>query len=134
MGTLAESLGLEPIDYQSPPTEDAPILDEGDLKNIETDYRAARKNYFKILKQGMAAMDDLATVAKETKQPQAYVALTNLAKTMSDINANLLSLTERRSRVRKEGEKPRHPDTTPAPSNIGSTQDMLKRIAHGPES
>jgi hypothetical protein len=124
---LLDALGLPDIEFQQAPTTDAPVMDDGDIANIDNDYRTARANYFKILTEGMAAMSDLATIAKETKQPQTYVAFTNLAKTMSDINANLLTLTERRSRLRKEGDKP-SPKVASPPTNYGSTQEMLERF------
>lgn len=122
---LAEALGIG--DPPEPPkTEEVLVVDNGDHANIRDDYREARKNYHKLLKAGMTAIDKLAELSKDTTSPTMFQSLSTLISSVAKVNSDLLDLTEKRAKFEENHNKdsvPRSKD-----EHVASTREMLARV------
>lgn len=97
---------------------------------IEYDYQSARNNLYSILQQGEEALLHALEVAKAKEEPRAFEVVGGLLKQLSDINTQLLDLSEKKQRI-LEKEKKESPTPTSVTNNaifVGSTDELNKML------
>lgn len=98
---------------------------------IEYDYQSARSNLYSILNQGEEALLHALELAKSKEEPRAFEVVGGLLKNLSDINTQLLELSEKRQKL-IEKEKQQNPVPTAVTNNnaifVGSTDELNKML------
>ena len=63
--------------------------------NMANDYELARTTLISLLNQGMTAVSGAISLAKESESPRVYEATGAFIKTLSEISASLMDLSEK---------------------------------------
>jgi len=96
---------------------------------LDNDIEFARRNYYDILVKGSEAMDEMMEVARATEHPRAFEVLSNMMKTMADVNGNLLDLHKKSKDIRKSDQPAQLPGlTTNNNVFVGSTAELQKML------
>jgi len=124
---LSEEFDL-PIDNSSimkqimEPKEIVPVNPQSDL---EKDYTDIRRNIKNIISKGSEAIDGILNLASETESPRAYEVLSQMIKTVSDANKDLLEIHKKMKEI--EGVNPQNQSASTITNNsifVGSTADL----------
>jgi len=95
---------------------------------LQNDFEAARKNIKELISNGMGAIDGILKVATESDSPRAYEVLTNMIKTMSDMNKDLIEIHEKLTDA--QSKKVTIKNTTNNSIYVGSTTELQNLINH----
>jgi len=98
---------------------------------LNTDYKDVRQNLRHIIDSGQSAIDGILRVASEGEQPRAYEVVSQLIKSVSDANKDLIDLHKRMKDIKAEIEDGKQSAGTITNNAlfVGSTkelQDMVK--------
>lgn len=93
-------------------------------KTSEDDYEYARKNLYEIITKSKVALEGIMKVATEGDSPRAYEVVTQMLKTMSEINKDLIDL----EKIKNEANNTTIKSTTNNSFFIGSTSDLQDLI------
>lgn len=93
-------------------------------KTSENDYEYARENLYEIITKSKVALEGIMKVATEGDSPRAYEVVTQMLKTMSEINKDLIDL----EKIKNEANKTTIKTTTNNSFFIGSTSDLQDLI------
>jgi hypothetical protein len=133
---LSEQFDVEPID-DKPVVEKVEIV-EGKLElakdsenriskiNANSDYDLVRQNLKDLIDQGKIAIEGILDVASEGDSPRAYEVVSQLLKSTSDANKDLLDLHKKKKELDKE-DGPKN-QTTNNNLFVGSTKDLQKLL------
>lgn len=110
-------------------------------EKIATDTEYARNNIYELIEHGMAAIQDIAHLAREQMHPRTYEVLSKLMKEVTENNISLIELANQKKAALAKGNK--QGDTPPDPSDpkqitnnnnidkaifVGSSADLLKLL------
>lgn len=95
---------------------------------LQYDFESARSNIKELIKSGMGAVDGILKVATESDSPRAYEVLTNMIKTMSDMNKDLIEIHEKLTDA--QSKKVTIKNTTNNSIYVGSTTELQNLINH----
>jgi hypothetical protein len=90
----------------------------------DKDFDYAKRNMYDIIEKSKVALDGIMKVASEGDSPRAYEVVTQMLKTMSDINKDLIDL----EKIKNEANKTTIKSTTNNSFFIGSTSDLQDLI------
>jgi len=98
---------------------------------IEYDYDKTRGNLHNLLQQGQDALMHALEVAKSSEHPRAFEVVGNLMKQLSEVNAQLLDLHEKKQKL--DAPSKREEATSKQVTNnnaifVGSTSELNKLI------
>lgn len=88
------------------------------------DFAYAKQNLKDIIEQSKIALEGIMKVAMEGDSPRAYEVVTQMLKTMSEINKDFIDIDN----IKKETEKQTVNTTTNNSFFIGSTTDLQDLI------
>jgi len=94
--------------------------------DAEQDYNKIRKNLYGLMGTGKEAIDGILKVATEGDSPRAYEVVSQLLKTVSEINKDLMDLHKQVKEVNKEENV--YNNTTTNAIYVGSTSDLQDLI------
>tara|TARA_R100001463_G_scaffold12625_8_gene34174 strand:+ start:1489 stop:1947 length:459 start_codon:yes stop_codon:yes gene_type:complete len=94
--------------------------------DAEQDYNKIRKNLYGLMGTGKEAIDGILKVATEGDAPRAYEVVSQLLKTVSEINKDLMDLHKQVKEVNKEENV--YNNTTTNAIYVGSTSDLQDLI------
>jgi len=99
-------------------------------KNVEYDYEKTRSNLHSLLSQGQEALYHALEIAKQSEHPRAFEVVGNLMRQLSDINHQLLDLSDKRQKLsgKKESDKDQPTNVTNNAIFVGSTAELGKII------
>jgi len=102
-----------------PSSELAPIETE-----LDKDLTFVREKQMDIIKAGHDNLDTLVSVADQSQNPRAYEVLSIYMKTLSELNKDLIAISERKSYEKPEEVK------APVTNNlfVGSTAALAKML------
>ena len=106
-----------------------PIVLEAKLvprqENLDKDFEVVRTNLYDIISKGQQAIEGILHVASEGDSPRAYEVVSQLIKSVSDANKDLLELQKRRKDLTGEQIIP-----TTVNNNlfVGSTAELQQLI------
>ena len=143
--SIAEALDIvAPIEEEQPPKTPEPpkVVEEQalsvpekttkDIQQVDTDahsmrdYIFVRNNLKDIAKRGLEAIDGILQIASESEQPRAYEVASQLIKSVSETNKDILEL-----HAKMKGLKADNPNITNNTTNaiyVGSTKDLQELI------
>lgn len=100
---------------------------DSDVSNA--DFNAARYNIYELLNYGQDALINALDLAKQKEEPRAYEVVGGLLKQLSDMNTQLLDLSEKRNKL--SSKKDTDKTTTITTNNaifVGSTNELNKLL------
>ena len=120
---ISKSLG---IDFKT--TENSIIKSEEPKteKNLDKDFEYAKDNIKLLIANGSEAIEEILKVAKAGDSPRAYEVVSQLLKTVADMNKDLLELHQRAKAVKKETVNVKN--TTNNSIYVGSTSELQDLI------
>lgn len=100
-------------------------------KNVDYDYETTRNNLHTLLTQGHEALAKALEIAKASEHPTAFEVVGNLMKQLSEVNYQLLELTEKRLKLKAQAQS-KGGDIKNVTNNtavfVGSTDELNKMI------
>ena len=100
-----------------------PISKEKLDKDLEIDYNQVRGNIKNLISTGKDAIDGIIDVATESDAPRAYEVASQMLKTVSEMNKDLMNLHQQMKTIRKEEIEITN-NTTNNSIYVGSTNDL----------
>ena len=120
---ISKSLG---IDFIGPVEEPKPEIKSETQKGLDTDFEYAKDNIKMLISNGSEAIEEILKVAKAGDSPRAYEVVSQLLKTVADMNKDLLELHQRAKTVKKETVNVKN--TTNNSIYVGSTSELQDLI------
>ncbi|CAB4125519.1 small terminase protein [uncultured Caudovirales phage] len=108
-------------------TKDNQVILPKDEK-IEYDYDKTRGNLHSLLEQGQEALACALEVAKSSELPRAFEVVGNLMKQLSEVNAQLLELHEKKQKIDGPAKKEEAKTVTNNSIFVGTTSDLNRMI------
>lgn len=101
-------------------------------EKIDYDYDKTRANLHSLLAQGQEALMHALEVAKQSEHPRAFEVVGNLVKQLSEVNAQLLDIHEKKQKLDGKPDKKDDVSTKNVTNNnaifVGSTTELNKMI------
>ena len=113
---FSEVLNIDPPNLE--------VLEPSVNNEVEDDYDYARKNLRDLIDSGMGDLNTVMDIARQSESPRAFEVATNLMKTLTDTNKDLLELAKKKKELTKEKE----PQNVTNALFVGSTADLQKMI------
>ena len=118
---MGEILDIEPMKQEV-------LVSDNSNKDVEDDYDYARRNLRDLIDSGMGDLDRVMEIARQSESPRAFEVATNLLKTLTDTNKDLLELAKKKKDLTQEKDKPSAQNITNNALFVGSTADLQKLI------
>lgn len=116
---------------QIEPNKQEVLSPDNSNKDVEDDYDYARRNLRDLIDSGMGDLDRVMEIARQSESPRAFEVATNLLKTLTDTNKDLLELAKKKKDLTQEKEKAQ--TVTNNALFVGSTADLQKLIQNKSE-
>ena len=134
--TLSDVFDIEPMEVKSGEliTTKGEVVVPKDEK-IEYDYEKTRNNLHGLLQSGQDALIHALEVAKSSEHPRAFEVVGNLMKQLSDVNAQLLDLHEKKQKLDLPKTKQEESTGSKQVTNnnaifVGSTSELNKMLSN----
>lgn len=125
---LSELLDIHPIDLEEKPTT-TEIVDVQSVDNsVEDDTNFARQNIRELIDKGSGAINELASVARDSQHPRAYEVMATLLKNLSDMNKDLLEIQKRKKDLMITQSNKNGDVNVDKAVFVGSTAELMKLI------
>ena len=121
---MGEILDIEPMKQEV-------LAPDNSNKDVEDDYDYARRNLRDLIDSGMGDLDRVMEIARQSESPRAFEVATNLLKTLTDTNKDLLEFAKKKKDLTQEKEKAQ--TVTNNALFVGSTADLQKLIQNKSE-
>ena len=105
-----------------PPNQE--VLEPSVNNEVEDDYDYARKNLRDLIDSGMGDLNTVMDIARQSESPRAFEVATNLMKTLTDTNKDLLELAKKKKELTQE----KNTQNVTNALFVGSTADLQKLI------
>jgi hypothetical protein len=111
-------------------SDQLPSIPEPD-KELLNDIDLAKNNIKKILEVGSDSLAEIASIAKQTESPQAFLAQVQMMKTLLEANRELVN-TSKEKKFEKTEQPGNHSTTNVTNNNLVlSTADLLEMLKDG---
>lgn len=105
-----------------------------DTDDIDSDAQYAIDNSKKLIETGMEALETMNQVAIDSESPRAYEVLTNMIKTIADMNAQLIDLHNAKKRAKEPSKSAQLQNMPGSVTNntavfVGTTTELNKLIS-----
>lgn len=121
---ISKSLGIDFSAKPEEPTKEIEVKKEE--KNLDKDFEYAKDNIKLLITNGTDAIEEILKVAKAGDSPRAYEVVSQLLKTVADMNKDLLDLHQKAKAVKKETVNVKN--TTNNSIYVGSTSELQDLI------
>lgn len=120
---ISKNLGIDFI-----PAPETKIIQKPESSGIslDADFNYVRDNIKGLINSGTDAIDEILKVAKAGDSPRAYEVVSQLLKTVADMNKDLIDLYQKTKAAKKEEIKVNH--TTNNSIYVGSTSELQDLI------
>jgi len=105
-----------------PPVQE--VIEPSTNNEVEDDYDYARKNLRDLIDSGMGDLNTVMDIARQSESPRAFEVATNLMKTLTDTNKDLLELAKKKKELTQE----KNTQNVTNALFVGSTADLQKMI------
>jgi hypothetical protein len=96
--------------------------------DLNKDYSEVRSNLKGLISTGSEAIEGILRVAQEGDAPRAYEVVSQMLKTVSDMNKDLLVMHDQMKKITQEDTKVTNNSTTNNAIYVGSTSDLQDLI------
>lgn len=113
------------------PPETSPVVSVSDQ---DDDYNLTRNTLRSLIRKGDLAMEDMASVARESESPRAYEVLSTMMKTVADMTTQLYDIQKKKKDLSADrGRSDDKSITVERAVFVGSTADLLKKVKESKE-
>ena len=107
-----------------------PNSENKDIKKVhlEKDYTDVRDSLKEIIDKGTVAIDGILSIADEGETPRAYEVVSQLIKTVSEANKDLIGLHKQMKEIKKEEINLHQHNTTNQSIFVGSTKELQQLV------
>tara|TARA_R110000772_G_scaffold71813_6_gene157165 strand:- start:2163 stop:2594 length:432 start_codon:yes stop_codon:yes gene_type:complete len=131
---LSKIFDIDPMDKNEVIKANGEVLPPKSKKmeeNINYDYDKTRDNLHGLLNQGQDALYNALEIAKQSEHPRAFEVVGNLIKQLSEVNAQLLELHDKKQKLDtpKGSDKNESKQVTNNAIFVGSTSELNKLIS-----
>jgi len=124
--TLSKAFGMEENhEYLDAMSNKSNLPTKKQEEPEKSDYEFVRENIKELITKSTMALDDLLDLAKQSEHPRTYEVLTQLLKTVSEQNKDLIDIE-----TKVKGKKKEEEGTTKIQNAlfVGSTAELLKGL------
>ena len=101
-------------------------LPEVEDKEFGKDLEYARSNQIELIEQGIKGLEGIINVADQSQHPRAYEVLSTYLRTMSELNRDLVTTSEKRKENKKG--RDRSAENVTNQLFVGSTKDLQELL------
>jgi hypothetical protein len=123
---ISNALGIDFVDTSPSTKKEIKPIEEKTEKNLDKDFEYAKDNIKMLISNGSEAIEEILKVAKAGDSPRAYEVVSQLLKTVADMNKDLLDLHQKAKAVKKETVNVKN--TTNNSIYVGSTSELQDLI------
>lgn len=119
------------VSYKSKEIEPKPKLEPKSIEvedKLKQDFTQARQTMKRLIDAGEEGISGIMKVAQEGDHPRAYEVLSQLIKTVSDVNKDMIDLHKKVSDVQNTEKKLVQNNTTNNSFFVGSTSELQDLI------
>lgn len=103
--------------------------DENDRRDARDDFEYSRKTYYELVEKGKESLELMIEVARESEHPRAFEVLSNMIKSISDVNDKLVDMQKKkRDLMLTDANKDSSKQLTQNNIFVGSTTDLQKML------
>lgn len=103
--------------------------DDYDKENAKDDFEYSRKTYYELVEKGKESLELMIEVARESEHPRAFEVLSNMIKSISDVNDKLVDMQKKkRDLLLTDANKDSSKQLTQNNIFVGSTSDLQKML------
>jgi len=113
---FSEVLNIDPPNLE--------VLEPSVNNEVEDDYDYARKNLRDLIDSVTDELNTVMDIARQSESPRAFEVATNLMKTLTDTNKDLLELAKKKKELTQE----KNTQNVTNALFVGSTADLQKLI------
>ena len=95
---------------------------------IDKDYSTVRKNLYELIETGKDAVQNILDVAKAGDSPRAYEVVSQLLKTVADMNKDVLDVHDKVKKIKEDKFNLTQKNTTNNTIYVGSTSELQDLI------
>tara|TARA_Y100000004_G_scaffold189874_1_gene246136 strand:+ start:429 stop:860 length:432 start_codon:yes stop_codon:yes gene_type:complete len=95
---------------------------------LDKDYATIRRNLYDLINQGNDAIQGILDVAKAGDSPRAYEVVSQLLKTVAEMNKDVLDVHDKVKKVKEDGRSLTQKNTTNNTIYVGSTNELQDLI------
>ena len=100
------------------------IISSNSEEKIDKDYGTVRRNLYDLINQGNDAIQGILDVAKAGDSPRAYEVVSQLLKTVSEMNKDVLEVHDKVKKIKEDGRSLTQKNTTNNTIYVGSTNEL----------
>jgi len=104
------------------------IVQSNAEEKLDKDYNTVRKNLFELIETGTVAVNGMLDVAKAGDAPRAYEVVSQLLKTVSDMNKDVLDIHDKAKKIKEDKFNLTQKNTTNNTIYVGSTSELQDMI------
>ena len=119
---IVEAEVVEPYEIQG-------VSDDKRQQDLDKDYDTVRRNLIDIVNVGAGAIEGILAVASEGDNPRAYEVVSQMIKSVTDANKDLIDLHKQMGAIEGESSSQKASNITNNSIFVGSTkqlQDLVK--------
>lgn len=98
---LSEILNLDPLPAQTTTALPATLPSTTANNSIVDDATYARENIRGLIENSVPTLENLIRIANDSQHPRAYEVVTQLVKTISDLNKDLMDIHKKEQELTK---------------------------------
>lgn len=95
---------------------------------LDADYSAVRTNLYELIDSGNDAVQHILNVAKAGDSPRAYEVVSQLLKTVAEINKDVLEIHDKAKKIKEDKFNLTQKNTTNNTFYVGSTSELQDLI------
>ncbi len=121
---IDEALGTEFKSHLPVQAETEKVIVPTSEDKLDKDYGVVRRNLYDLIAQGNDAIQGILDVAKAGDSPRAYEVASQLLKTVSDMNKDVLDVHDKVKKIKEDGRSLTQKNTTNNTIYVGSTNEL----------
>lgn len=125
---LSESLNTTFNPHLPVKTEKQVVLSQSGEEKVDKDYVQIRKNLYELIDTGKDAVQSILDVAKAGDSPRAYEVVSQLLKTVADMNKDVLEVHDKVKKIKEDKYSLTQKNTTNNTIYVGSTSELQDLI------
>jgi len=104
------------------------VVSEKGEEKVDKDYVQVRKNLYELIDTGKDAVQSILDVAKAGDSPRAYEVVSQLLKTVAEMNKDVLEVHDKVKKIKEDKYSLTQKNTTNNAIYVGSTSELQDLI------
>jgi len=104
------------------------VLKQSGEEKVDSDYVQVRQNLYDLIDTGKDAIQNILDVAKAGDSPRAYEVVSQMLKTVSEMNKDVLDVHDKVKKIKEDKYNLTQKNTTNNTIYVGSTSELQDLI------